>query len=274
MNFMILNKTDIIIFGGQSNMQGQSETLLNNDVTDGCFEYCYLTDSFDPLKNPVGEFIKTDGSRGEPFGMEPLGNEDELVEWLKITALGASTDGNTNLVPSFCKAYRQKTGRDVMAIHAAKGSTRICQWLPGQPEHEMLMKKAKAGIGKCQNKGRIYFVWLQGESDACASVKQDQYEKELTELKDLLKEKLGIDKFGIIRVGRFAGDSRDDEIINAQDNVCACDSDFVMLTRIATELNEIPEYMNPYVSGHYSAKGLELLGKTAGEALGEFSKQN
>jgi len=31
--------------------------------------------------------------------------------------------------------------------------------------------------------------------------------------------------------------------------------------------------MNPEVSGHYSAEGLELLGKTAGEALGNHRNQ-
>ena len=40
-----------------------------------------------------------------------------------------------------------------------------------------------------------------------------------------------------------------------------------MLTDIATELNKQNKYMNPYVRGHYSAKGLEVLGSVAAETL-------
>ena len=43
-----------------------------------------------------------------------------------------------------------------------------------------------------------------------------------------------------------------------------------MLTEIATELNEQEEYMNPYVKGHYSAKGLETLGAAAGRRFVEY----
>lgn len=47
-----------------------------------------------------------------------------------------------------------------------------------------------------------------------------------------------------------------------------------MLTDIATELNKQNEYMNPFVDGHYSAKGLEKLGAEAGKNLGLFVKNN
>ena len=45
-----------------------------------------------------------------------------------------------------------------------------------------------------------------------------------------------------------------------------------MLTEFATQLCTNPEYMNPFVKGHYSVKGLELLDATAGEALGKYVK--
>ena len=43
-----------------------------------------------------------------------------------------------------------------------------------------------------------------------------------------------------------------------------------MLTKIATDLNDSLEYMNPFVAGHYSAKGLEKIGAESGKILGEF----
>ena len=269
---MKFDKMDLIIFGGQSNMQGQCEILTNSDPVEGCLEYRYLTDSVVVLKNPVGEYIKIDGSAGEGFDEKLLaepGGEEKFIQWLSSTALGAACYGHTNLVPEFCKAYRQASGRNVLAVHAAKGSTKICQWQKGEFGYEMLVKKVNAAKEKCAGVERVYFVWLQGESDACASVTQAEYEEQITALKNNLKEDLSIERFGIIRVGHFAGDERDEKIINAQEAVCRKDDDFIMLTRITSELECTKKYMNPYVSGHYGAKGLELIGEIAGTKLGE-----
>jgi len=48
---------DVIIFSGQSNMQGQSERLSENDVVNDAYEYKWLTDELLPLKNPVGKIL-------------------------------------------------------------------------------------------------------------------------------------------------------------------------------------------------------------------------
>ncbi len=54
------DKVDLLIFSGQSNMQGQTEgPCENNEVINNCFEYKYLSDSLTPLKHPVGETIGT-----------------------------------------------------------------------------------------------------------------------------------------------------------------------------------------------------------------------
>ena len=58
--------TDVIIFGGQSNMQGQSERLSENVPVKSALEYRLLTDSLVPLSNPVGEDIRYDGTAGDP----------------------------------------------------------------------------------------------------------------------------------------------------------------------------------------------------------------
>ena len=50
---------DIIIFGGQSNMQGQTEGLpQENEPVAGALEYRYLTDECIPLQHPVGEDVR------------------------------------------------------------------------------------------------------------------------------------------------------------------------------------------------------------------------
>lgn len=254
---------DLIIFGGQSNMQGQSERLTSSDVIENAYEYRYLEDRIIPLSNPVGENIRYDGSRGTTCMTKA-----EIPAWREEHVVGGATGGYTNLVPEFCRAYVERSGREVLAVHVAKGSTKIAQWLPGTDGYGMIVKKSVAALRSIGAVDRIFFVWLQGESDAVAGNSKAYYKEKLAELHAALRKDLGIERFGIIRVGRFAGDERDLEIISAQDEICEEREDFLMLTRIATELNEIPEYMNPYVRGHYSAAGLERLGREAGLALG------
>ena len=260
--------TDVIIFGGQSNMQGQSERLSENVPVKSALEYRLLTDSFVPLSNPVGEDIRYDGTAGVPYVKGQL----HLRDWLANHALGSACDGHTNLVPAFCRAYLEACGGSVVAVHAAKGSTEIGDWLPHTAGYGILCKKAQSALRLLKKSnteiGHVCFVWLQGESDAITGRSRTYYKEKLAILADSLIADLGIECFGIIRVGRFTGDTRDDEIIRAQDEICREDDCFLMLTDLATALNERPDCMNPHVGGHYSAKGLELLGDAAGTSLG------
>lgn len=266
-----MKNIDVIIFGGQSNMQGQCERLSERDTVEGAYEYRYLTDTIKPLSNPVGEIIRVDRTEGQPLAILEA---KALTEWLREHLTGAASKGYTNLVPEFCRAYIKDSGKEVMAVHVAKGSTTIAQWIPGTQGYDIIVEKTRAAISKAGERysvGRIFFVWLQGESDAIEGNSKEYYKEKLICLKDGLVRDLGIEKFGIIRVGRFTNDDRDLEIIGAQDEICSESDAFLMLTRIATRLNSDPEYMNPHVLGHYSAKGLETLGREAGKALGEYA---
>ncbi len=255
---------DIIIFSGQSNMQGQSERLSDSSPVSGAYEYKWLDDEIVPLKNPVGEDIKYDKTRGVP-----ILDTTNLREWLSHHAMGSACYGHTNLVPAFCKTYQEITGHKVLAVHAAKGSTCITNWLPGEKTYEILCEKALAAQKKV-SVDRVFFVWLQGESDAIIGCSKDNYKNSLAILCDALMRDIGIETFGIIRVGRFTGDERDTEIIAAQDEICAENEKFLMLSDIAVQLNEMPEYMHPQIRGHYSALGLEKLGTEAAKTLAEF----
>lgn len=50
---------DLIVFGGQSNMQGQTERLADNRIVKGAWEYRHLTGSLVPLCDPCGEDIRS-----------------------------------------------------------------------------------------------------------------------------------------------------------------------------------------------------------------------
>lgn len=269
-----MKKIDVLIFGGQSNMQGQTECLSETEVVEGAYEYKWLTDEVIPLSNPVGENVRFDGMR-DCITAQQL-SKKPLVEVLETYVLLASWCENTNLVPSFCRAYLSRIkGEDkkVLAVHTAKGSTRIDEWLPGTKGYRALLEKSMAAIEKIKENyeiAHIFFIWLQGESDAIAGVRKQEYKEKLGLLNEALRTDLCIQKFGIIRVGRFTNDDRDWEIINAQNEMCEEQTEFLMLTDIATQLNRKSEYMNPTVAGHYSARGLEVLGTEAGKALGIY----
>lgn len=252
-------ETDILIFAGQSNMQGQTESLPEpNFPVEGAVEYHYLTDSLVPLIHPVGESIG-----------------DSLL-------LG-SDSGHGSLVPDCCRAYIHATGRQAVAIHTARGATKISEWLKGTPRYECALKKIRSGIEKVKEKsvvGRIFYIWLQGESDAVGRTSEEDYMQMLTSYKNDLKEAIGFDKFGIIEVGYFCRTVKwltnrtneerracDETIMRAQERLVQKDEDFVMLSQICKALSLESEYINPLADGHYNNKAMARIGTEVGKAL-------
>ena len=152
----------------------------------------------------------------------------------------------------------------------------MAQWLPGTDGYRLLKEKSAAAIACARRAGYaiggVYLAWLQGESDAIVSTSCADYKQRLGALADALRTDVGLDIFGVIRVGRFVKDARDDVIMQAQDEICAEREDFLPLTDMAAALCSQPDAMNPTVAGHYSAAGLELLGAAAGEALAKMAQ--
>lgn len=256
------SRYDIIIFAGQSNMQGETEGLPEiNDVIENAMEYRLSGNGFIELKHPVGEEVG--------YGV-----------------LSGACKGCGTLVPDFCKEYTNKTGKKVVAVHTAKGATTIRTWLKGTERYECVKNKVLGAINKTKEIGeigKIYFVWLQGESDAIIGTAKDEYKQMLIDLKNSLTEDLGIDEFCLIQIGYFCsiapwlefskngqGKPRDEAIMNAQKELSQNDG-FIMLTEMCKEICLNPEYMNPFVGGHYNNKGMTLIGKTAGAKLAEIS---
>ncbi len=260
-----MKSTDLIIFSGQSNMEGEAERFPDdNSPIEGALEYRYLEDKLVPLRHPAGENISINGKVFLPRHRDGWGTTQScalLSAWRK----------RTNPVPYFCKSYIESSGRNVIAVHAAKGATTIDYWQRGALGYEMLCKKAKRAI-EIANPEHIYFVWLQGESDAIAKKPKDVYKAQLIALYESLHEDLGVEKFGNILVGRFTMEDSDFEIINAQKEVCREHDGFLMLTEITETIIYDERYMNPEAFGHYSVDGQELIGKLAAKTLAEYSK--
>ncbi|MBQ8320710.1 MAG: hypothetical protein IJX81_07530 [Clostridia bacterium] len=250
---------DVLIFGGQSNMQGQTESLpFPNEPVHGALEYRYLRDELISLQHPVGEDVRPE-------------------KWI-----AAASGGNGSLVPALCREYVRLTGREVIAIHAARGSTTVAEWRKGTQHYYYAKKKILAGLEKARQQGTIehvYYVWLQGESDAYIETPEEEYLQSLIGYKNDLKSEFSFDKFCLIKVGYFAAlagwipgsveekTARDVAIMRAQERAVKTDEDFVMLTRLCPILSKDEKNINPYCVGHYNNAAMELIGNDAAKAL-------
>ena len=253
---------DIIIFSGQSNMQGQTESLPTpNEAVRGATEYRYLSDTLCPLAHPVGESI----SEGET----------QIL-------LGAH-EGHGSLIPAFCREYVAKSGKDVIAVQTAKGATKVSDWQPDTLRYGVMVKKILAAKRKAEEIGtieRILFVWLQGESDALEETTEDEYCRGFITMKDALKKDCGIEEFGIIQVGYFAPTvgwhtkgspedrlRADETILRAQERIVRENADCRMLTRICPEISRDLRYINPFEEGHFNNAAMDAIGTAAADGF-------
>jgi hypothetical protein len=261
---------DILLFGGQSNMQGQTECLPEeNEPVEGAWEYRQTSDELIPLCHPVGE---------------------DLGDIPEDRALKGAHEGRGSLIPDACRAYVAKTGRKVVAIHVACGGTGIGGWLKGTERthrYEFTLNKIKAGLAKIRETydvGHVAYLWLQGESDAIGGTTGEAYAAMMTDFKNAMKAEIGFEVFGIIKVGYFCGTVSwmrpmvdkesgllaDEAIMEAQERLVREDPDFVMLTRVCPAMSLDDKWINPFAEGHYNNAAMAVIGTEVGEALGEI----
>lgn len=240
---------DLLIFGGQSNMEGQT-SYVPDDLRPipGAMEYKLKSHAYVPLQHPVGE------------DFEPL--------------LGGACFGMGNMVPDFVDVYRKYRHALVAVVHAAQGATNIDQWSPDGPIYQKAKEKIDDCLRTCQPEPieHRYYIWLQGESDAIRGLAEDEYLTKLIAYKNSLKADFGIEKFGIIRVGYFCYNEpwRDEAIMRAQERACQIDDDFLLLTRITSKLSYDKRYLNPQASGHFDNTGLAVIAAEAARTLGKY----
>ena len=244
--------TDLILFTGQSNMEGQTGILPSpNEPVPGGREYKFLTDSLVPLLHPAGEIIAFDGSEGKA----------DLS-----SAFLAAWQGCGSMLPDFCRAYAEASGHQAVAVQCAKGSTTMSYWQKGQPAYALLVQKFRAAenavVAAGEPIGHRFAVLLQGESDAIESRSQQAYADLLTAFARDTSADLGLDAFFVIRVGRFTEDERDFPILRAQEQVCA-QGNAVMLTRIVGKLMQDPAYVS-YERAHCNNEAFAMIGKVGG----------
>ena len=260
-----MEKVTVLLFIGQSNMQGSTGEKCTAPPAQNCLEYKFLTDQLVALKNPVGEDI------GEG------------------AILRESAQKNGSLVPFFCDAYSRQANEKVIAIHTAKGNTKISEWLPDTDRFTLMISKINAGLKKISESYEIektFVVFLQGESNALIQTPEKDYRDMLIMFKNALKSAVDFEKFAIIRVGYFAEfapwiklpkrvkKKADKIIMKAQENATKVDKDFVILTRVLKKFSRRKKYLNPKEHGpHYNNETMKIIGKIAGTRLYKIARK-
>jgi len=241
-----MKEIDFFVLSGQSNMQGQSECRIDRTLSeDAACEYKYLEDRLCPVRHPSGEDIIKNG---------------------KQLLLGAH-QGFGSLLPAFGQGYYDECGRKSCLVHCAKGATTVANWLKTS-RYDMLVEKSRAAEACLARSGykpaRKAFVWLQGESDGIEHTSKDEYKKKLILLHNSIIEDLGIDVFLIIRIAKFV-DFPCLPIMAAQEELCADEKGFYMLTRVTGTFSvENGLMQGASAPFHYTNAGYDLVGDIAG----------
>ncbi len=237
---------DVILFSGQSNMRGKgSSTAVNVAQTAGtAYEYKASSNSLVSLQNPV------EGADG------------------------------TNLVPSFCKKYVEKTGRKVVAVHLSFDATAINGFIQGTDIYNQLVDKYNKAIACVQNNGytvgKRFYVFLQGEWDVVkgSDATTEQYKERFLNMHNGLKRDLGIQFCGLIYSGHLGHDydstqaSRFTVINNAQKQLVNENSDIYLATDITVGMSMDNESMvDDY---HYGTNAYIKIGESAGNNIGSL----
>lgn len=289
------NKTDIIIFAGQSNSCGRA--TLESATTNKDF---FLT-----VPQSTAYTFQT-GANGT-CGTEYL----DIVEPLSV-------NGSTGYgyIPAFLNTYNKITGRDACCCFKSEGGTSIHNWFPyvldsdgnettSTTSYYTAIKNAVNHTKQMftNNKielGDILLVWCQGENDAaylgndtansyCTEYgttrktdeqKIEYYKKGFSRIVEKLKEDVGLSTAFIIRIGHSGNKvMRNEVIIEAQNQLCREHPDCVMVSTIfAGAKNFIEEdgtTRNLMIdNSHYLPEGYLRAGLEAGINAGIYQKSN
>ena len=254
-DYYTLKEADLILFMGQSNMSGAGgDAALAPELIKGAgYEYKAITrpDELRILQEPFGEKEHKEGYL----------DDRELLE------RGGS------LVTSFVNAYYKETKERVVAVSASRGSAQISSFNRYLVEDviERLENAKRVMTEQKVNIRHIYMVWFQGETDAYCATTSDQYIGGMQNLLHTLQP-YGVERCFLIQIGNvvMAGETIDTSYIQSvQENLCAGDENFVLVSTLPKEISE-PPYMEDGI--HFTQTGLNLIGEDAGQKAGSFVK--
>lgn len=245
---------DVILFMGQSNMSGANGNASEApDLIEGAgYEYRAITDpdSLHVLSEPFGENEHREGAL----------DDRELLE------------RRGTLVTAFVNAYYEKTGMPVVAISASRGSASMNSWLNKGLKEDA--KERLEAAKTCLKKEKIrirhtYMVWFQGEADANLKKTKEEYKADMATLFASMKES-GVEKCFLIQIG---GDRENagsqDEIMQAQVELCEESEDLILASTLPASLED----MKDEGGVHFTQVALNMIGTDAGTNAGDYVAQ-
>lgn len=254
-DYYTLKEADIILFMGQSNMSGAGGDAGEAPklIKGAGYEYKAITrpDEICILQEPFGENEHKEGY---------LDDRNLL-------------DRGGSLVTSFVNAYYQVTQERVIGVSASRGSAQISSFNNYLVEDVIdRLENAKRVMTEQNIHIRhIYMVWFQGETDAYCATTSDQYIGGMQNLLHTLQP-YGVERCFLIQIGNvvMSGEPIDTSYIQAvQENLCAGDDNFILVSTLPREISESP-YMEDGI--HFTQKGLNLIGEDAGRNTGKYVK--
>ena len=247
---------DLILFTGQSNMVGRATETYTADIPAGqAYEYRWNGNTLVSIENPVGE------------GRGPLQK-----------SLGSS------IVPEFVRSYVEKSGRKVVAVHAAQGGQAILKFTPdyvpesGDQLYEFISKKYIAAEKYINNNknfkiGRKFYIMFQGESDNYSTSKTD-YMNRYMQFHNALKKDFAMEFGAMIHTcqdmsfipsGIITVAQAKNELAYANDDIIII-SKLPMHYRITNDYNSKMPYLNDD-NCHFNEYGLKNIASDAAANL-------
>ena len=180
--FLLKDKFDIIIQGGQSNAEGTGVGEVANAFIPN-EKICYL---YDKRQIELGETgLKTTGCSDEPFVIDIAKEKEE----------NGLIRGDFSL--SFCNKYLEngllESERKLLVIRSSVGGTGFQKGHWGKHDYLYLRLLAMVEYALSLNPENkvVAFLWHQGEHDAFEGNSAENYHQQLTEMINGVREKFG-----------------------------------------------------------------------------------
>lgn len=250
-----VQKVDLILFMGQSNMSGAGGNAEEAPklIEGAGYEFRAITD-------PNRLYVLQ-----EPFG-ENENKEGGLDDSLILQRAGT-------LVTSFVNEYYKKVGIPVVGVSACRGSTPIELWV-GEGLKEDAVERLGSAREYLNGNGyeieHTYMVWYQGEGDGIKGTPHEEYKEGFKTFFSYMQS-YGVEKCFLIQIGYNYNDieqnqqtylARYDNIRQAQLELCEELEDVILVSTLPAELKE---YDDRCIDGiHFNQKSLNRIGEDAG----------
>lgn len=245
---------DIILLMGQSNMVGAGKDKLppQKIVSPRILNMNKIDDRWYPAIHP----LHTDGV-------------PDLIEGSGRAGVGPGLD--------FAKVIIEKDSTTCVAlIPCARGGTWIDLWMPGTPEYNKTIRRAKKALADFSNEGISVNIkaalWLQGESDAKEG-RYQMYESKLKVLVDNLRSDLDLPELPFISatIGSFIEEISYKYPYSKEINETLLNAGSLVDNYSCVDVRDLTGHLGDYL--HYNATSQQEIGKRMAEAFLEMTME-